>query len=509
MVLWKKESDSADACFINLLSDRQLNPQSYELFKLICSTKKDDEKSIELRMKGNQQIKQKNWPAAMELYNQSLRLATAGSEHVSLVYANRSVCFLQMKKYDRCLVDIELARKANYPERLMHKLKEREATCLKLMNDEPSKLDEEFKPALSFDANEKFPCLANVLEIRNNDEFGNHIVATRDIDVGQIVVLEDVFASTVFSDDKTLCRTCMKSAQNFIPAEKCSDAMFCDGSCIESNGTHKFVCGTPCNQCRLLALLTELTLKAITAFPNTESLMDFVLADHSFDLHGDAKYETDAQSKYAWFLSLYRPPQGDVNALVTDLISSVYNCVLEMPDIKHRFQSKRDKRFLMHLILQHWFIMESTTMSLERQAKTQSEDANIVAIFQSLMNHSCFPNVSHHRHGNQMITYTVRPVKMGERLVIDNGLLNKQKQCKCSKCNPSWQQEDRNRMKSEPDFKDIKQIKDDDAMRPDECSVLKDKMANFLTKYGSQPWSPEIEEVIGHFQKFMFKAIYN
>lgn len=506
MVLWKKESSRADACYINLLSGRELNPLSYDLFKLMSSTKKDDMKSIELRMEGNRQFIAKKWNVAMELYNQSLRLASDGSEHVSLVYANRSACFLQMKEYGQCLADIELAKKANYPDRLMHKLVEREASCLKLMNDEPPKLVEELKPMLSFDADEKFPCLANVLEIRNNDEFGNHIVAMCDIDVGQIVIVEDVYASSVFSTDTTVCRTCLKSAQNFIPAENCSDAMFCDESCIAANGTHNFVCGTPCNQCRLLGLLTELVLKAITAFPSNESLMEFVLADHSFKSHGDVKYDTEAQSKHDLLLSLYCPPEGDVHSMVTGTISSVYNCVLEMPVIKDRFQSKRDKRFLMHLILQHWFVLERTTLSFSSMSKTQSKDANTVVIFQSLLNHSCFPNVSHQRHGNQMITFTVRPIKMGEQLVINNGLNTKNATCKCSKCRPNWHREDRRRMQSDPDFKDIKEFKGDGTMNPDQ---RKDKMVNFLTKYGSLPWSPEIEEVIGHFKNAMFKNLSN
>lgn len=505
MILWRKESNSDEICYINLLSKAEQNQLKTSATAFENTTNKNDGKSKELRVRGNQHFSAKNWDTAMEFYNQSLRYAIDGSENISLAYANRSACFLEKTKYDQCLADIELAKKANYPQRLMQKLKEREEKCLKSICDNGQrKLNEKIKPTLSFDADEKYPCLANVLEIRCNDEFGNHIVAARDIGVGQIVMLQDGFVSAAYSDDKTLCKTCLKSTKNFISAKNCSDAMFCGELCIESNDIHKFMCGTPCNQCRILALLTESVLKAITAFPNTESLMNFVLAKHNFD---SQECGTDAQSKYGLFLGLYRPPQGDLNTMVTGLISSVYNCVLEMPEFKHRFQSKREKRFLMHLILQHWFILETTTLSLCKEAKTQSKDANTVAIFQSLLNHSCFPNVSHQRCGNQMITYTVRPIKMGEQLFIDNGMMNNHFQCKCSKCNPSWQREDRNRMESEPDFKDIKRFDDSgDGMNPDERSILKAKMVNFLTKYGELPWSPEIEEVMTHFKSYMFKC---
>lgn len=102
-----------------------------------------------------------------------------------------------------------------------------------------------------------------------------------------------------------------------------------------------------------------------------------------------------------------------------------------------------------------------------------------------------------------MITFAVRPVKIGEQLFIDNGMMKKHFQCKCSKCIPKWQQAVRNRMQSEPDFKDFKQIDSGKVTDSGKRSTLKAKMVNFLTRYGKSSWSPEIEEAVLYFNNFM------
>ncbi len=72
---------------------------------------------------------------AMYLYNESICFAQS-SKNLSLGYANRSSCFFAMGMYNRCLLDIQLARDAGYPERLMLKLQNREEICKKALDAE-------------------------------------------------------------------------------------------------------------------------------------------------------------------------------------------------------------------------------------------------------------------------------------------------------------------------------------------------------------------------------------
>lgn len=91
---------------------------------------KSDKRSTQFRLQGNAKVKETLWHEAMKFYNNSLCTAEIASENVSLAYANRSLCFLKLSMYDKCLVDIELAINANYPKQLWSKLEERRAFCL-------------------------------------------------------------------------------------------------------------------------------------------------------------------------------------------------------------------------------------------------------------------------------------------------------------------------------------------------------------------------------------------
>lgn len=77
---------------------------------------------------------------------------------------------------------------------------------------------------------------------------------------------------------------------------------------------------------------------------------------------------------------------------------------------------------------------------------------------------------------------------------------NFQFQCKCSKCIPSWEEEDRMKMRGDPDFVFINQIDASHYVESEKRSVLKRKVLKFLNEYGRLPWSIEIEEVIRKFE---------
>lgn len=501
MVLWKKESTKPDACFIDLTFNQSTVGFDYEVPKMICESrnKKSDIKSTDLRLKGNQKFRAKEWPEAMWLYNQSLRFATVGSENMSLAYANRSTCFMQMKKYGQCLVDIELARKANYPDRLIHKLVEREATCLKLLNDESTKSEETTKLALSFDANAKFPCLANALKMQYNQKSGeHHVVATRDIDVGQIVLVEELFITSTHSQTQTFCKTCLKGVMNFIPCRNCVEFMFCDAECLDTNGVHKMSCNPLHDQDKDSVRIVESVLIAVTAFPTVDALMEFVecaLSTRNFDV---PKCNSDIQSKYSMFLKLKLIVS---TKWMTDKMKSVvfwaYQMLLGMPEIERCIQSKREKRFLMHLILQHHLTLISNG-SLFHQVDEdgiKTYEASGIGIFKSLISYACVANTTFQRQGNKTFVYANRPIKRGESLTIDNAKSQSDERCKCSKCRPKWKQAVSDRFESEPEYKFLMQHHTDHVKEPDTRRLLMAKMKNLLQKYGRLPWMPDYEAI--------------
>lgn len=184
------------------------------------------------------------------------------------------------------------------------------------------------------------------------------------------------------------------------------------------------------------------------------------------------------------------------------LIFWSYHLIMKIPEIEQRFQSTHEKRFLMHLILQHDSIL--TSASSEFYNSNDDTGAKYLEIsgiflFQTMLKLSCIPNVLLKRTGNSVFAYAVRPVKMGEQLIIEEQTSESNGQCDCSKCAPKWDEENNNRLILEPDYRFITQsnlmltMPKNDFDDAEKRLVVKEKLVNLLQKYGRLPWSKTID----------------
>lgn len=499
MILWKKEFDDKNACYINILpADNQARLLA-KVFENRSCKEKSDGKSTELRTIGNIKFKANLCAEAMELYNQSLRFAPKDSENISLAYANRSACFLKLQMHEQCLFDIELAKKANYPQQSMPKLVERKKMCLKMLKFQ-SQTKVDAKPTLSVDADENFSCLANVLEIQNNEEFGKHIVAKSDIEVGQVILLEKVFAFGVACEDRVCCDNCLKFAKNFIPCPNCNRGMFCDELCMESNKIHKIDCGASHHYMTAYEkLLIKMVLIAVELFQHVDKLMKFVenaLATRDFDSSIDGSSE---QLNYGLFLKLF----ASFKELHSDSRNEhfiAYQKLLEIPIVKQRFDTKQKQRFLMHFVGQHLVIVQTNNYTF---ASKNVPSICTIANFPSLFNHSCTPNVFIIMCNDQQIGITIHPVKKGSQLLV--GGSTRAFKCKCSRCIPCYRPDDRLKMMRDPNTDFIIQNGRIFLNDHKKCIELKEKCRQFLNKYGHLPWTIEIEIVSRTFEECLNK----
>lgn len=230
-MLWKKESSKKDALYVDVFAlngGQALLKKVFQDIRLERGTtfNKNDSTSLEKRMQGNGYYRQGNWNQAMELYNESLCFAKPRSQNISLAYANRSACFLKMKMYQECLIDIDLAKMTGYPNNLMPKIDDRKLECMKLIGKVgPGSND--FR--LSFEPNEYLPCMANVLEIKKDTQGDFALFANEDIDVGQTVVVEKAFLTYLFTRHTWKCNICLKENANLLPCEMCTAAMNAKG----------------------------------------------------------------------------------------------------------------------------------------------------------------------------------------------------------------------------------------------------------------------------------------
>ncbi|XP_055308389.1 SET and MYND domain-containing protein 4-like [Sitodiplosis mosellana] len=338
--LWKKDTGKTGHGYVDLFTPLMcLNASLNELDSIeklmhsmelgeLPQIQKDNQQSTEWRLKGNTLFGQQKWEEAAICYNKSLCFAEVGTENVALAYSNRSACLFRVHMYNEVLIDIDLAIRAKLPAHLLPKLEQRKKDTLKLMSI--IKRKEESKPKLSYIADKNFPCMANVVDIKYNEEFGRHLAAKQDIPADKVVLVEDILR---VADNPWECHSCSKICMNCIACPNCPDIMFCGVDCINKCKTHNFECGTffPNLQVSDRFLIKSL-LFAITTFPNVDSLMQFVeaaLLERPETLPTSMR---DPESKYHFFFKLSTSAPYPLGSTVANMAYMYVNNLPKEPN---------------------------------------------------------------------------------------------------------------------------------------------------------------------------------
>lgn len=333
---------------------------------------------------------------------------------LNLAYKHRAACFMRMELYVRAFIDIQWALKYPHIGRTLLQLKTQLAECQKKLitiDSSGSSI-----PKVHYPMQTDFPCLTNVLEIRENEKYGRHIVAKRDIAVGKVVMVSEIFASASVSDTLACCRICNKIEQNFVACTECSNTLYCRGSCANRIDIHHLECGSLFHVVdSSLKLPIQTLLMAINMFPRIEHLMEFV---EQYVGKGKRKYgipraANDLKSNYAVFLTLTRSNSNEMIYLAYQ----VYTTLLTLPRVKRLINNGQKMLFLAHLSLHHVAVIARNSF----QHQTQDMGAiktNYIYDILSLINHSCSPNLFNASKPDD-ITYciTVKPILAGEQVL--------------------------------------------------------------------------------------------
>lgn len=511
-MLWKKEN----GIYQNISVHRDQIPRS-------STEKKDNEKSSFFRKLGNVSFESNDFLDAIDIYGASLTLAENGTEALSLAFANRSASFFYLQKYDKCLIDIELAKKAGYPRKLMKKIVSREADCLKLI--EQNAQIESPTPTLDYEPDEKFPCMADVLEINFDEKFGRMITAKCDIPAGKVVLLERAEMKLYFRNKHKRCCWCLKDHTNTVPCKKCTLALFCynDEKCL-NNSYHQIECGMEmvssddALSCLKMDVVRSI-LVVLDLFPNAKDLMEFVEnAITSEKASRIAQNITDDRQMYEAFLQLWYPAKLCDENWFSMLVQLIHCTLLKKSIIKKKFSSVNLQRFLMHLIGHHFCIIYCNRGGIsfsdpgKECAYVTDESLGIIS---SYMNHSCAPNIDIIPGDDFKLCVTIRPIKKGEQLFvsyfrshIERRSMNKKSRrdnlqkmfdfnCECERCidaHPTTAES--NAMKKDEVFNAIRlNTKTPSKYSEAESTMMMTKCLEFLNKYGHLKWAPEMEIV--------------
>lgn len=206
---------------------------------------------------------------ALDLFTRSIAHAVPGSKEISLAYANRAaVLFSGFDRAEAALEDIDRAIELGCPEKLLPKLLnlqgdyfcklatesfiESKSWLRKIPKKEPGRkelvkqlkdyplkeaeiVDEECIIPEIKSPSKRFPCASDAVDIDYsmlNGQLERRLIATRDIDVGEVLVVEKHYFKSLKLDRLyTHCAYCLVFLLNGIPCGTCKNAMYCSEKC--------------------------------------------------------------------------------------------------------------------------------------------------------------------------------------------------------------------------------------------------------------------------------------
>ncbi|EAA05164.2 AGAP011267-PA, partial [Anopheles gambiae str. PEST] len=405
---------------------------------------KDKAKADQLRSEGNKMFHPnvKRYIEAIKLYNESIAFSEKGSTERALAYANRSTICLTMQRFEDCLENIRLARESNYPgEKLNQREKEAKTALTKARNKNASSSkispDVVEEPELSYPSKENAPQVANCLELRKNEEYGRHVVTTRKLKVGDVVMIERPFV-TVLRDSLRYvrCDFCHEERPfTLIPCEGCTAAMYCSEECLSKayNKYHRYECGLLRDMVEVFDELPLIAIRmiaiAITTFDNNpEALKDHLDVLDESNVNGftmDWNKATQQDIFNTVHVLTTNQERRDSNFLAFHIFNAtiLHTLVLERTELGPVCEANpATNKFLLDLILRYMQIVEFNRKLLSSNAyKVKKYVAESLATscypLISMLNHSCAPNVQRITlRDGRCAVFVIRPVLEGSQL---------------------------------------------------------------------------------------------
>ncbi|XP_029680669.1 SET and MYND domain-containing protein 4-like isoform X2 [Formica exsecta] len=431
---------------------------------------------------------------ALKLYTKSIAFAPYPSEQLALAYANRSAVLFQLGLHLECIQDIDRALALNYPDNLRAKLYVRKTECLIILkncsvenilreaqhwldkmslNDVSreklrSKLDflhykaaqteqsvkdnlictkvkksenESFLPIIA-SHNDEVPCASDAVAIKYNTRYGRHVIATRDIQPGEVIAVEKPYTLLLTQRNvQTHCSNCLEVCWTNIPCNYCTYAMYCSEECryAEWKKCHDVECAVfPAlieYECYNLDLLSiRLIVLAIREAGDIKKLR--TMLEKLNEYPRTKGFSQDGKLYSDRYISVYSLVTNTDKRSVSDLLRrSLDTCLIlyflatrtvmfgtKLPEDLSILAKNDDVTFIGGLILRHQQIIPSNIHTFSEEQGLECVERGIAAMpFLSLINHSCNPNIFRHSRPKHVVIYAMYPIRKGEQLFDNYG----------------------------------------------------------------------------------------
>lgn len=397
------------------------------------------------RTRGNQFYANKQFLDALESYNQSLCFAESDSKSTALVYENRSAVYSELKLYENCLRNVEMAKENGYPADSMHKLQKREDMSLIMINNKDDispknvPLGEEFLK-LTHKPNEKLPFIADCLEMKTDKIFGRYITTRSPLKPGDIVCSEDPFSKVMLPSCRyKYCATCLNdNFLDLIACSNCTSTMFCSQDCarIGNEKFHKFECPIVDKlnsmATKILRIAVRTFFEALDVCSGNLAELKILIEENRDSSRTVFDYETPNNRKNilqaidALASNESERNQADLFQR-SGVVAIICELFLKHTSLRDILVTRDDEDFFYGFLFKQSQIAASNYHGLfngvnkksELEANPQYGSASFP--FCSLINHSCSPNLVRITLGCKNYVMINRPIKAGEQLFDNYG----------------------------------------------------------------------------------------
>ncbi|XP_057327900.1 SET and MYND domain-containing protein 4 [Microplitis mediator] len=490
---------------------------------------KNIENALKIKETGNKYFGQGNYLQALEIYSNAILVTP--KKDLGIFLANRSAALYNLDLHELALSDANEAFQIGYPKELAYKLEERRARCylaLKnntqaiesfkktLTNLDDTKLPLEKKQKLEMDirmmlavmekgkelnksnknknnlvkqstsrselpkivdCNPLYPNCSSAVEIRETADAGRHGIATRDIEPGEVLMVEKPHSAMLLGEYRLKnCHYCFKKNIAPYPAacDTCAIIAYCSTRCRDADSKAHL------NECKLLAPLwlsdasitCLMAIKAILQKPWSKLLAlkdDFYKIRTSFRPTADHTFKGSDYFSY-WSLVTHEDERtmDDLfhRAYMTAWLLRVLKLSSYLPDNVKSEPGEpltEDELYAADLLCHHLQLLQFNTHEISEIVKPRGEvnlakcKSNFIGgglyPTPALLNHSCNPGIVRYFVGTTMIVRSIRTIRKGTEVCDNYGphfatsaeadrkrklRLNYWFDCNCEACNQHW-----------------------------------------------------------------------
>ena len=404
---------------------------------------KCDQLAEPFSLKAGDCFSSKKYTEALENYNHCLRFAENKSQVMTDAFVGRSKVYYEVKQFEKCLENIQMAIDMCDKEEKCKSLKSMQDECREKFNNitsDNSDNDTWSFIKLSQPAHKKVPFIAECLEVRENEIYGRYIMTNKNLNPGDMVVVEEPFYKIL--DPKmrhTRCAICLqRNMMNLFPCAKCDGesvndfviklskkltfpfafvflflAMFCSKKCSDSV-IHRYECNALKEESFDKSLLQRMFYQAVQITGSLEELQKLM------------NRQTSSKTIMDFDLSDPRDPMNDKNRILatTSLAerepwSAEAYAKYESVTQQLQPESEDERDFLRNYLVR---CLKSMTVNFFHffWSPTQLEGQGFaLCSLAAYFAHSCDPNVEKIDVDNKFVFVVKKPILAGEQLFMN------------------------------------------------------------------------------------------